>query len=59
MTEQSENKATKTDLIDKPKQPSAATTKPVKGELSEIELETIAGGFGFGGHFGGGFAQNK
>ena len=42
MTEQSENKVTKTD-IDKSKQPSAQN-KPAKGELSESELEKVAGG---------------
>ena len=43
MTEQSENKVTKTDTIDKSK-PTAAPTKGVKGELSEQELEKATGG---------------
>jgi hypothetical protein len=44
MPEQFENKATKTDAIDKSKQPSAAPTEPGKGELSEQELDKVAGG---------------
>ena len=43
MTEKSENKVTPSDAIDKPKQP-AAPTEPVKGQLSEQELEKVAGG---------------
>lgn len=43
MTEQSENKVTKTDTIDKSKQ-SAAPTKPVKDEFSDQELEKASGG---------------
>jgi len=46
MTDQSENKVTKTDTIDKSKQPSAAPTKPLKDELSEQELEKASGGTG-------------
>ena len=47
MTEQSENKVTTTDTIDKSKQPPAALTKPVKDEqLSEQELEKASGGGG-------------
>ena len=42
MTEQSENKVTKTDTIDKSTQPAALTV--AKGELSEQELDKIAGG---------------
>jgi hypothetical protein len=42
MPEQSENKATNTDKIDKTKQPP--TTKPAEGELSEQELEKASGG---------------
>ncbi len=42
MTDQSENKVTKND-IDKSQQPSAQN-KPAKGELSESELEKVAGG---------------
>jgi hypothetical protein len=42
MTKQSE--VTKTDTIDKFKQPPAALTKPVKDELSEQELEKASGG---------------
>ena len=46
MTEQSENKAAKTDnIIDKSKQPAAAPTKPAKDELSEQELEKASGGY--------------
>ena len=48
MTKQSENKVTKTDAIDKSKQPPAALTKPVKDELSEQELEKASGGGGKG-----------
>jgi hypothetical protein len=48
MKKQSENKATKTDTIDKSKQPSAAPTKAVKDELSEQELEKASGGHGKG-----------
>ena len=48
MTEQSENKVTKTDTIDKSKRPPAALTKPVKDELSEQELEKASGGHGKG-----------
>ncbi len=45
MTDESENKVTKTDNpIDKSKQPSAAPTKPAKDELSETELEKASGG---------------
>ncbi len=43
MPEQSENKPTKTDTIDKSKQPDAPT-KPAKDELSETELEKASGG---------------
>ena len=42
MTTQSENK-TDTTAIDKPAQP-VAPSKPVKGELSEQELEKTTGG---------------
>ena len=54
MNKQSENKVTKTDTTDKSKRPSAA---PTKDELSEQELEKASAGFGFGGHFGGGYAN--
>jgi hypothetical protein len=50
MTEQSENKVTKTDTIDKSKQTSAAPTEPVKDELSEAELEKASGGAGSAGN---------
>jgi hypothetical protein len=44
MPEQSENKASKTDTIDKSKQP--ATTSSADRELSEQELEKASGGAG-------------
>jgi hypothetical protein len=46
MSDQSVNKMTKTDTIDKSNQPPA--TKPVEGELSEQELEKVSGGSGGG-----------
>ena len=42
MPEQSENKAKKTDTIDKAKQ--QPTTKPGEAELSEQDLSKVAGG---------------
>jgi len=50
MTKQSENKMTKTDTIDKSKQPSVA---PTKDELNEQELEKASGGWGVGRGIGG------
>ena len=47
MPEKSEKKVTSSVAIDKPKQP-AAPTEPVKGQLSEQELEKVAGGVGLG-----------
>ncbi len=44
MNKPSEDKATITNTIDKSKKPSAAPTKPVKGELSEQELDKASGG---------------
>ncbi len=45
MTKQSKNKVTKTETIDKSKQPPAA---PTKDELGEQELEKASGGFSWG-----------
>jgi hypothetical protein len=44
MSKQSGNKVTKTDTINKSKQPTAATANVVKDELSEQELDKASGG---------------
>jgi|HubBroStandDraft_1064217.scaffolds.fasta_scaffold769300_1 hypothetical protein len=46
MNKQSENKVTITNTIDKSKQSSTASTKLVKDELNEQELDQASGGLG-------------